>query len=186
MDIKKRIEAEKKKTPLKTKLEAEKEKERKVAAGQEYLDYVAVSDEEKGAEAVIEIQRQVEKKEAEEKAFTLHCLNRSRKQFSDEDYQYRLAKKLYEMLSLLSWPRGYQWTIEMKDRSLAVLFKANDNNVYGRGIKLSFDPKYDLHGLEVLTTRAENTIDMLEGNLAWQRNAIIGLDGRPLRSHGQK
>ena len=163
-------------------IEEEKVLEKNRAAGEEFLDYVAQPNEEKGADAVIEVQRQVEKREREEKEMAEHILKRSRRLFNDDDYEYKLAKRLYKMATLIDWPAGYQWTIDVKKRKIALIFMSPNGDVYGSGIKLSFEPKFDLHGLAVLTTRCENTVDKIEGNLAWQRKSkkgiIYGPDGK--------
>lgn len=171
--VKKSVQEEKKESK-KARTTAEKEdlQKKQEAQAEEYLDYVGQDSEEKGADATISVQDQVRETEKLEEFKKQEELKRKRK-FKDKEYIKELGKKLYDRAAKVDWPNGYTWKVTVDDtdiRKLALKFRSSTTGRwYGRGIKASMIPKYDLNAVHVLVTQCENTVDQLEGRMAWQQ-----------------
>lgn len=153
------------------KTEAEKEELQKEleGKGEEYLDYVAQEDEEKGADATIDVQEQVQNQEKLEEYKQKRELERKKK-FKDKEYIFDIAKKLYKRALKVDWPDGYTFKIIHDNiKGVGLKFTTPTGREFGKGIDLSLISKYDLNAIHVLVTQCENTVDRLEGRMAYQQ-----------------
>jgi hypothetical protein len=185
-DVKKDEQSKRK---SRTVIEKERLVKKQKAVGEEYLDEVAQENEEKAANQVIKFQKEVDENEKLKKDETTHILNKSKHGISKDSYTYKIVKELYKMARRIDWPIGYDWRVRMmEENKIDLCFISKNGQGFGKGIKLTFVSKYDLHACAVLATQCENTVDKLEGNLAWQRKTsklnvpgtdILGPDGKP-------
>ncbi len=179
--VKKSVQKEDKKSKkARTKHEQQELKKKHEKAAEEYLDYVGQDSEEEGADATIEVQDEVQEQEKLAEFKKQEELERKRK-FEDKEYIMELGKKLYDRAQRVDWPDGYTWRVEYKDeRKISLIFKSKSGKWYGKGIKASMMPKYDLNAIHVLVTQCENTVDKLEGRLVSQNTSgLLGPDGMP-------
>jgi len=161
-------EEEKKKRRSRTRLEEEKLRQKKKAMAEEYLNLVGQENEEKGAKWTIEFQSQAEKQEKEAEEIAKDKLKQSRRG-KKEGYVFQLAKELYRRAMFVDWPKGYKWRVRYSDHKIALIFRHPSGRWYGKGIKPTSIPMFDLYAVQQLVTQCENTVDFLEGKLAWQK-----------------
>lgn len=134
---------------------------------QAILDEIGQEDEGKAAKSVIHLQDEVVEQEKQSAADVMDWLEKQNKQ--KKQYQEGMAKLLYARAQNIDWPPDYKWRVGKKDDDKINLTFKKGNKGYGKGIKLTGEEKYDLHAMHIIATQCENTVDGLEGNLAWQQ-----------------
>lgn len=139
-----------------------------IGAAEEILNEMGHEDEERASKAVIEKQTEAVEEEKKEHANALDWLEKQNKQ--KKRYQEGMMKLLYARAQKIDWPKGYHWRVGKKDDDkINLTFKHPSGRGFGKGIKLTGEEVYDLHALHIIATQCENTVDGLEGNLAWQK-----------------
>ena len=163
-----------------------KEKRRR-GETEETLAETGQDSEAKAAKAIIELQKEAEKREKEKEATWQEELARRRKSPRFLEYKRKLAELLRERLGLVDWPRGYSYETFYNSKGVGLFFNSRFNRRYAQGISPTGDVRLDTNALHILATRAENTVDRLEGRLAWQvkakeKGVILDKHGFPIKA----
>lgn len=180
--VKKNVQS-KRKPKNKTTLDKEKDLEKAKGAAGEYLDLVGQEDEEKAADAIMEIQGEVEKQEEETHHETVEEMEKNKQ--TKVRYTTKLAETLYKIMETVDFPPGYKWRIGIEgEDKLNLTFIDKNGRGYGQGIKITGLSVYDINAIHILATRCENTVDKLEGRIATEdeiKDSGIWVPGSPLR-----
>lgn len=166
-------------------LDAEKQTEEVMAAGQDDLH-----------QAIKEIEKQVQQEQKEEKQKEDDILNKlDMKRKYASSYRDQLAQSLAEMLMNLDWVRG--WTADcvvtsgqpisikgkpfQTQKGILLVVCTPDGRVFHQGMKVTGEPLLDYAGLYTLALQVENTMDKERGLLLSEKTpGILDKDGKPL------
>lgn len=145
-----------------TKLEQEKRKKKLLAETVEVLDETGQENEKKAAEAVKEVMKGVEEKKSQHQNFVLNRLDMLRgNSLKYRDYLRRVSQANLE--GRIDWPSGC--FVYCKDTLQGLEFHVHfqDKTHYTKGLKLLYDPEWDVYGVDMIITQVENTLDKHEG-----------------------
>jgi len=160
--------------PKKSRIKIDEERifKKQQGEGQEYLDVITQSDEQKAADAIIETQKEVEKQTLVDEFLKKEAL-KGKLRFTRPEYVHGLAETLNDMAQYMDLPKGYYYKINFNEEKLNLMIHSPNGKTFGRGIKPIGDPNYDFHAIGILVTQAENTIDSIEERGAFRKDGII-------------
>ena len=148
-------------TKVRTQLDKERQFKKLQGAGEEYLETITQSDEQKAADAIIEKGKEAEKATAEDEARKIEALEKAR-QHTKAEYVKRLAETMNILASHMDLPVGWHYWINYGKEKLNLTITNPEGTMFGRGIKATGMTTYDFHAIGVLVTQAENTVDKIE------------------------
>jgi len=160
--------------PKKSRIKLDEERifKKQQGEGQEYLDVITQSDEQKAADAIIETQKEVEKQTLEDEFLKKEELKKKLR-FTNPEYVKGLAETMNDMAQYIDLPKGYYYKVNFNEEKLNLKIHSPDGKVFGRGIVPVGDPNYDFHAIGILVTQAENTVDMIEERGAFRKDGLI-------------
>ena len=161
--LKGKVEADKK---SKTVMEQERSLVKAKGAGGEYLDEVGQIDEDKAAEAVVKVQGEVDKVEAQAHEEAMEEMDKNRQ--TKLRYTIKLGEAFYKICQTIDWTDRFTWKIGLVgEEKINLTFKDRETGRgYGQGIIITGQSFYDLNALHILATRCENTVDKISGRMA--------------------
>lgn len=138
-----------------------------LAKADDILEAMTQESEEKGADAVIEVQKEAEDREAVEKAMISEVMGK-KSHGNTSVYMTALATIAEGRLKYVDWPKGYSFKVGLDGRKVSLIFTDKYGRKFGKGFVACGEHEYDLNAINVLSTQLENTVDYIEGRLAWQ------------------
>mgnify|MGYP001578629582 CR=1 FL=1 len=141
----------------KTKYDLSKESKKKAWEEGERIDWLGQDSERKGAKAVIEENKELEKKEYKKTAEQLTKLNDIKR--NEEVYRQRLRVIGQARARKYDIPKGFLWTLELTSKGIVLWIADPKRRTYARGMKISGNPLYDLNGIDRLIDKGLTFID---------------------------
>ncbi|MFA6069763.1 MAG: hypothetical protein WC810_14365 [Janthinobacterium sp.] len=141
-------------------LEDDKARYNKTEEEKEKLDFIGQPNEKKGANAVSELMREGEKKQADKMNRELEILDSIRLQ--NKLYREQILFFLHDKLKEISWPVDWQWGVWFDGTGAVVAIQSPDKKKHSRAFKISYMTKYDYNAVEVFVRWAEDVIDLLK------------------------
>lgn len=160
-------------TKVRTQLDKERQFKKQQGEGQELLDEMTQSDEEKAAKIIIEKNQEAEKIGKEEEEIKKDDLEKTRNKWSKKEYIWKLGTDMNEMAKLMDLPKGWVYRINCGKEKLNIIVTAPDGRRFGRGIIPTGTVTYDFHAVGVLVMQCENTVDKILKRGMFREDNII-------------
>ena len=124
---------------------------------------------------VIEVQKEAEKKEQEQKDKELNWVDDKKRWW--KRYQSRLGEILYHKMLGMDWPYYWKFGVDVSEDGIAAQFLTDRKHKYAKGIKPINNLPYDMNAIRILAEQVENTIDKLRTDEIVVPGSILLPDG---------
>ncbi len=128
----------------------------------EELEATGQDSEEKGAKAVIKIQKEFEENQKKQDARTWELLHSKRRTVANYKDALLNHMKLLKDNFNDEVPPGYQWWIMPTEKGILLTVRTKEGKWVGKGTMVSGEPKYDINAVERLLFKGLEYIDSLE------------------------
>lgn len=155
-----------------TQLEQEVFEKHQQGEAKEFLDVITQENEEKAADAIIEVETEAEKNALEDKMEKVEALEIARK-FTRAEYIRKLAEMIIPMFKYVDIPAGWTYRVNHGNTKLNIVITTKEGKSFGRGIIPCGEAEYDFHAIGILLTQCENTIDMILERGAYRNDGLI-------------
>lgn len=143
-----------------SKLEQERQARIELGKLKEELEATGQESDTKAAKYVIEKENENLKTEADIFSIVRWKLEDSKlKPFT---YMEILEGEWRRQMGSYDLPRGWMWSIQRTKKGIALFIRDRIGKFYGRGIKVCFEPKYDLNAMDRLIVKALNFIEGID------------------------
>jgi hypothetical protein len=151
-----------------SKLDKEKEIQKRRYEQEELIEEMGQSDEKKALPTVQKYVKEVGQVEAQDREVDLEFLQKFTR--NRPKYQRYLIMALQKFIVAEDLPRTYRFEISSSDEGIALQIENTD---LASGFKVSGIPKYDIAACKTLAVRLGNTIGKMEGHFKETQDGII-------------